>query len=266
MQQSRNLTRAMNDLQSIYETVLQESAQDLPHHADPPVKPMFIKGTGPESADNFKEPEVDTTKQPEPKTDKKSKDTENVYEPHKFSQPKSRKIAKESISTFTMEDNIFDRLYKTVMENEELDGPELDIGDEDFAELPADEGEEEITIVLQPHQVDALREIIAQLEPEGEEEDLEDFAADDGFEGEELEDEPFPEGVQAEPVAVNVKGADSPKGSNKVGKLTTKGGHAQTGKIKKSEGDLEKAPDGVGKLTATGSGSNKVGATGDWGG
>ena len=265
MRQSRNLTRTMKDLESIYESILQEEVETLPKHGENIKEPSFINNSGPEAADNFKEAEVDPAKQSD-KEDKKDDKSENVYKPHTFSQPKARKMTKESLNNFTMEENIFDKLYKTVMENDMLDAPEMDPmgGDEDFDALPSDdEVGGEVTVTLKPEHVECFRDIMAQLDGDDADDDLEDFdAGDDADDG--LED--LPEAVHAEPAPVTVKGADNPKASNKVGNVAPKGGHAQTGKIKKADGDLEAAPDAVAKLTATGSGSNKVGATGEWGG
>jgi hypothetical protein len=172
----------MKEIESLYESVLNEKYKhEAKYHDKEDIVPL-VKDTGPEAADNVNLKMVDT----EALSDKEEKD--NVYKPAKFSQ-KSGKVKKESINNSVMEnENIFDRLYKTVMEGDEFDhfdddGPEvgddLDTGD-DFGE----EEEPSVTVQLSPTHVEALLDLLAQVEDQvGEEEDegedIEDFEDDE---------------------------------------------------------------------------------------
>lgn len=247
MRQTRNLTRDMKDIESLYENVLSEqfSHEAKYHDKDDKVEP--IKGTGPESAEGFQAPEVDTEKL----SDKEEE--ENAFEPAKYSQ-NSRKVVEDSINNSTMsEENIFDKLYKTVMESEdalEEMGAHMSYEADDD---PMDDGDDAaVTVTLEPHHVDALKEILGQLEPdEDEEADPFDVEADNG-------EDPLPEAIEATaaPAAKEEHGTSD----NKVGTVKPKGGKAHGGAVKANGSPKAVAVKGADSPT----GDNKVGS-GEWG-
>jgi hypothetical protein len=254
MSQSRNLTKDMMQIENIYQSVLEETYKHAEVSHDKKDIVPIIKNTGPKAADNFKADKVDT----EDLTD--NEEENNVYEPSKFSQ-KSGKVAKESINNSVMSnDNIFDKLYKTVMEGEEVENFDIeDTGEID--DTPEEVGEETISVQLSPMHVEALLDLLAQVEEQlGDEEggdELEDF--DDEEEDDFLAEAPT--ALETAPDGVSKLTGKN----NKVGNLKAKGGQADSGSVKE-DGDPKPAADGVAKLTSTAAGSNKVGATGEWGG
>ena len=266
MSQSRNLSRSMKEIEDIYESVLNEKFdhQAIHHNKEDDKLRIAKSHPGPESVDNFKTSKVDT----EDLSDKEEKD--NAYEPTKFSQ-NSGKVKKESINNSVMsEDNIFDKLYRTVMEGDELE----DLGPEDFDDFGGEDdledasgSEESVSVQLSPTHVEALLDLLAQVEEQvsdlgDEEDDIEDI--DDGEFDEEDEDSlvaEAPTPLTAAPDGVSKLTSKN----NKVGKLRSKGGKAQTGNVKE-DGDPKELPDSIAKMTNTGAGGNKVGATGEWGG
>lgn len=253
MSQSRNLTKDMMQIENIYQSVLEETYKhEEVSHDKKDIVPI-IKNTGPDAADNFKSDKVDT----EDMTD--NEEENNVYEPSKFSQ-KSGKVAKESINNSVMSnDNIFDKLYKTVMEGDEVE----DFGIEDtgdFDEAPEEDTEETISVQLSPMHVEALLDLLAQVEDQ--------LGDDDGEELEDLDEGDEEEYIAEAPTALETApdGVSKLTGkNNRVGKLKAKSGTAATGDVKE-DGDPKPAADGVAKLTSTAAGSNKMGATGEWGG
>ncbi len=170
----------MKEIESLYESVLNEKYEhEAKYHDKEDIVPL-VKDTGPEAADNVNLKIVDT----EELSDKEEKD--NAYKPAKFSQ-KSGKVKKESINNSVMEnENIFDKLYKTVMEGDEFDhfdDGDLDTGDDfDTGEDLGGEEEPSVTVQLSPTHVEALLDLLAQVEDqvgEDEGEDIEDFEDDD---------------------------------------------------------------------------------------
>lgn len=249
MRQSRNLTRDMKDIEDLYHSVLTEQFDhDVKHH-DKEEKVELVKGTGPEASDGFHEPEVDVEKLSE------KDEEENAFEPAKYSQ-NSRKVVEDSINNSTMsEENIFDKLYKTVMESEdalEEMGAQMSYEADDDPMDAASNDDGKVTVELEPHHVDALKDILAQLDgDEGDEEDPFDADMEDG-------EEPLPEAIEAHaaPAAKEEHGTSD----NKVGSVKPKGGKAQSGAVK-ADGTL-KAMAVKGADSPTG--DNKVGH-GEWG-
>ena len=168
MSQSRNLSRSIKEIENIYESVLNEKFDHQAVHHDKDDKVGFIDNTGPESAENVNLKEVDT----EDLSEKEKK--ENHYEPTKYSQ-NSGKVAKESINNSVMsEDNIFDKLYKTVMEGEEVEEAGYGMSyedDEDLLDNDTDGGDESVTVKLSPAHVAALLDLLGQVEEQVEDED-----------------------------------------------------------------------------------------------
>ena len=253
MSQSRNLTRDMNNIETLYESVVEETFKhEEVSHAKKDIVPL-VKNTGPEAADNFKTSKVDT----EDLSDKEEK--ENQYEPRKFSQ-NSGKVVQETINNSVMStENIFDKLYKTVMEGEEVQegmhGMYED--DEDVTDAASTGAEETVSVNLSPMHVEALLDLLAQVEDQ-----LGDEYGDDEPEGlEDMDDDLVAEAPAHTEVApdgvAKLTGKD-----NKVGNHKVAGGSADSGEAGGGEGKPEGAPDGVAKLTGK---DNKVGSQKEFG-
>jgi len=252
VKQSRNLTRHMKDLETLYEDVLQESTKlkgfDTEKNVDDQVHP---KNSGPENVDGINTPT---------EVDKKDKTVKGA--------PKSKKVEKtvktvnDNINSVMSDKNIFDKLYSTIMEADDELGDSLDIGFGDEGDEGMDDGIEggDVTITLTQDQVGALKEILSQIEGEGEDEieDL-DGGEDGGFENE----NPFPEGVEAQHTNDGSQPGHDPSGltgnNNKVpghaSKTTTGGASADTSG-QEDGGKPKSLPDTVSKMTS--GSSNKV--------
>ena len=173
------------------------------------------------------------------------------------------KLAKENIniSIFkqptmnTEKENIFDKLYDSIMESDDL--PAMDDenpfddglgGDEEFGD---DElGGEEVTLTLDKDLAQKLLDALGeQLEP-GDDAELEDLDSEDPFGDEDSGGNPFEDSVevQAEPKDLPDSNLKSGNNSNKNNKVKAsgyhgKGGKAQGGKIKEPQGDPKELPD-----------------------
>lgn len=214
--------------------------------------------------------DIEGLEQPlDPKTTKKSKKKDNLYEPEKYSAEQFDKKLEKSY----MEDinnsmkSTFDKLFEEVMGNEdaELDalGIETDEGADDAAE-----GSDEVTITLDRDMAEKLCDLLkaacgeddGEAEAEdGEYEEYEEAEEDDDEDAEEVE-----EAVEAEDhghALVNLKDSGLSKvgaGSNKVKSTVKASGGKADGKVKKQDDGEGTAVSGDGGLTSTGSGSNKV--------
>ena len=149
---------------------------------------------------------------------------------------KPGKNVKENVSNgihaMKKNENIFDQLYSTIMEDGLDFGDDFpplddegDIGDEGGFEPDGEEGGEDVTITLTADQADVLKDVLAQLddgEGDGEDLDIEDIA------DEEEEEDPFGEAVDAQQVP-DSKGKSLQNTKNKVGKVKGKGGKADKG-------------------------------------
>jgi len=227
------IVEASKDPKAKFGTKPGKPQQDLPSHKDsPPKQPFLHKDSGPQAADGVKTDLVD------PKNKSKK---ENHFEPEKFS------TAVEKNSSLDINNNmsnksIFDKLYETVMGEEDLDkldAQELGVGDETGA------GEEGAGDERSPSEI--LQSVIDELNllkdklGAGDEEVAPEVGAGEGLpaedeqekckKGEEEEKEEVKEeAVEAEErghalVGSGVKGGapTSPKGSaNVVGGPNTK--------------------------------------------
>ena len=150
---------------------------------------------------------------PHEEPQRKSKNIKNVK--------KTKKMAKESINT-GMRNNLFDRLYEEVMDDDNA-ALGLETG-EDFDAEGADMGEEsdEVTFTLPRNIAQQLHDaLMGQL---GGEEDMgEDMGEDEGMDMGEETDSPFPEGVEFEKAPDGVSRLTS-RGSQKVGNLPVSSG------------------------------------------
>lgn len=222
-------------------------------------------------------PEENTPEQTEPVVDSKNDDKDNEYYLKKISerldknQEKTEKSGQEHINNSTImseePNNIFDKLYSTIMEGDDpfadLGGMDDGLGDEDLdGEEELDLGGDEISLTLPRDLAEKLHDaLMSQLGGEDEAGDEEDLG--DDF-GDEADDEMLGDSVVSEP---DPKPLSDGKGKlqgkdNKVGgKLNSpEGGSADGGTVKE---DPDPKPLGGGDrhhkdAGNTGSGSNKV--------
>jgi hypothetical protein len=219
-----------------------------------------IQNTGKEGTTD---PDYDIEGVQEPIDPKKKKgDKENLYEPEKYSSEKfDRKVEKSYKESININmKSVFDKLFEEVMDGqdsaEELDALGIDAGDEPGEETG------EVTVTLGAAHIDALKEILAQIEPE-EGDDDEGEGEDEGEEGftsfeqdEEDEDETVDEATELKEVPA-AAGQKLTSKQNKVGSVKASGGKAN-GKLKKAgNGEGQDLPGSAGhKLTSK---QNKVG-------
>lgn len=216
------------------------------------VKKDEIKGDGPDKADGIEKPAHENVK---------------VQSVKEFSNTVKMETGK--INTNMNEKNIFDKLYSTIMENDEdFDMGQLDVGLGDEEGLgDEDEIGGEVTITLTPEQADVLKDVLGQLEGGDAGDDIEDLEGgeDDQALGD-LEDSsnPFPEAVEATHTSDgNQPGQDpthlGPGKKNVVSgtaSKTTSGGASSD--VTDKVGNDGHAPDSTAALTSTSSRSNVV--------
>lgn len=249
-------------------------------HAESGLKP---DGSGPASIEGVKEP-LDNQEEEGISNDSV---TQNVKKPQK----KEENLSERNINNSTMsKPNIFDKLYATIMEAEDLDDENFDLGgmeDEtsDLDELGVDDeggAGDEVTVTLSAEEADLLRSIVDKIgggEDElddlgGEEDDL-DFG-DDSMEG----DDPLMEkGDAAAPSTAGQENGGKPTkhtgvmphgkpGDNKVGGegVRPKGGSASGdaageengGKPSKHTGVMPHGTPGDNKVGDYAAGSNFI--------
>ena len=161
----------------------------------------------------------------------------------------------------------FDSLFSTIMEeNYGLDDGADDLSDMEIDEL--DQGDEtgdsldedgEVTITLSSSHVEALREILDQLdgeegESEGDVEDIEDIADEEGD-----DIDPFGEAVDAQPVS-DSKGKSLTGTNNKAGNLKKSSGKAHKGDPK-NEPEPKEHSDNHGKSLQSPGNDKPAGST-----
>jgi hypothetical protein len=216
------------------------------------VKKDEIKGEGPDKADGVEKAANENVK---PRSVKEFTNTV--------------KIESGKINTNMNEKNIFDKLYSTIMENDEdFDMGQLDAGLGDEEGLGGeDEGAGEVTITLTPEQADVLKDVLGQLDGGDMGDDIEDLdgAGDEDALGD-LEDSsnPFPEAVDATHTSDgNQPGQDpthlGPGKKNVVpgtASKTTSGGARSD--VTDKVGNDGHAKDSTAALTSTSSRSNVV--------
>lgn len=222
----------------------------------PPVSPNNIKkgfkdekSTGPENADGVKEI-ID------PKNAKKE---DELYDSSKYSaeeyNKKDKKIekkVKESINNFMK--STFDKLFENVMgdgESQELEALGIDVDNDGDVDVEAGE---EVTVTLGADHVKALKEILAQIEPEEEGDDEDEDAGEEDYEGEEgfnhfSEDEEdedentVDEATDLKAVPDSAGHGLTGTGNNKVGKIKPKSKKASGSTKKYEEGEPKELGD-----------------------
>jgi len=210
-------------------------------------KNAFVKNTGPENADGFRDNLIDT---------KVKSKKENLYQPEKFSQ-NYEKTEVKTINNF-MSKSIFDKLYEDVMsdqakDTEAVDAAALGLPSVDSGNDSGEEGEVSFTLPRDiAHKLcDALKAVLDTEEEVGGEEDA------GGEEGDANEDEEF---VPSEDAEAKAKKKDEEKDEDSEGvakeatelkELPTSAGQGLQKKDNKV-GDVTKS------LTSSGAGDAKV--------
>lgn len=212
-------------------------------------KNAFVKNTGPENADGFRDNLIDT-KVPSKK--------ENFYQPEKFSQ-NYEKTEVKTINKF-MSKSIFDKLYEDVMsdqakDSEAVDAAALGLPSVDSGNDSGEEGEVSFTLPRDiAHKLcDALKAVLDTEEEAGDEEGM------GGEEGGASEDEQFAPSEDAEAKAKMKKDEHDEdednegvaKEATELKELPASAGHGLQKKDNKV-GDVTKS------LTSSGAGDAKV--------
>lgn len=248
MNQTRNLTRHVKEIENLYADIINESNKITGFEREKDVDEHEIVGSGPDDVDGL------DTNDKQKKKIKKTKESSNTV-----------KIESKSINTSMTEKNIFDKLYSTIMENDEdFDMGQLDAGLDDGEMGLDDESESgEVTITLTQDQADVLRDVLSQIDGGEDIEDIEDL---DGGEGDDIEDHnaPFPEAVDADHTSQGQHPGQDPTqlGITKknivagTASKTTSGGASSD--VTDKVGNDGHAPDSTASLTSTGSRSNVV--------
>ena len=197
------------------------------------VKPIDSKDTPNEITDNI-------TQKSERK-EKEEKKHENLHE------------ADINNCTMSTSNNIFDKLYATIMEADDLDDENigfdaLEDDEGDLDELGIDDEGSEVTITLTAEEADLLKSIVGKLGGD-EEDDLEDLDGDDDLDfGSE---DPLMEDGEAKDLPDTVAKMTS-KGNMKVkGKASqnTGAGNATSSAPKGGDGKPSNLADGVPRMT-----------------
>lgn len=250
MNQTRNLTRHIKEIEDIYSKVINEA--DTSHVYDNAAKDALghsstatevQKNTGPENVENVEEP----VKQ----------------------ESDSLKMRPKNINIGMNDKNVFDRLYSTIMEQgEEFDMGELEAGLDDGPEMGGEDelGGGEVTLTLSSDQAEALRGLLSQLEePAGDDiEDLDGMGGEDDGMDAGLEDS-YQEAVEAQHTGQGQHTGQDPTnlGPNKKNVVpgdaskTTSGG--ASGDVTDKVGNDGNLADSTAAMTSTSSGSQKVG-------
>lgn len=250
MNQTRNLTRHIKELEEVYGQVLNEAdtthvntnaAKDALGHS--PQATQIQKNTGPESVEDVEEP----VKQ----------------------ESDSLKMRPQNINIGMNDKNVFDRLYSTIMEQgEEFDMGELEAGLDDGPEMGGEDelGGGEVTLTLSSDQAEALKGLLSQLEEPASDdiEDLDGMGGDDDGMDAGLEDS-YREAVEAQHTGQGQNIGQDPTnlGPNKKNVVpgdaskTTSGG--ASGDVTDKVGNDGNLADTTAAMTSTSSGSQKVG-------
>lgn len=176
----------------------------------------------------------------------------------------------------TDKDNIFDKLYTSIMESDDF--PPMDdspFGDDEGGfddPMTGDDelGGEEVTVTLDRELAQKLYDAIGEMLEPGDDAELEDLDSEEGDDDMDMGDNPFEDSVQvqAEPTNLPDSNLKSGNNSNKANKVKAsgyhgKGGKASGGSIPEPQGDPKELPDSAMKSgNNSNMASNKVGATG----
>jgi len=211
-------------------------------------KNAFVKNTGPENADGFRDNLIDT---------KVKSKKENLYQPEKFSQ-NYEKTEVKTINNF-MSKSIFDKLYEDVMSDQAKDTEAVDAAALGLPSVDSgnDSGEESEVSFTLPRDIahklcDALKAVLDTEEEAGDEEGM------GGEENGASEDEQFAPSEDAEAKAKKKHEQEEDEDNEGVAKEATElkelpasAGHGLQKKDNKV-GDVTKS------LTSSGAGDAKV--------
>jgi len=208
----------------------------------------FAPDMGPEAAEGL-ELEV-----PELEKEKDIDDEKNKRKPGK--------LAKENINTFTNDfnmknnnENIFDKLYQSLMENEDLPSMDEDpfAGDDDLEtgdDLGLGDDGDTLTVELPREVAEKLHEALGALLDVDPDSEIEDLDTDDGAFGDDDGGNPFEDSIEvvADPKPLADSNLKSGNNSNKQNKVKAagysgKGGKATSGKIPDVVADPKDLPD-----------------------
>jgi len=257
-------TKDMMALMETYSTAVGKQLEELEDEHGK-IDSLINKDNGPDAAENFESnvPEM------EKEDDVDIKNTK-----------KTEKLAKENINTSItamnkQDENIFDKLYNTLMESEDLPsmdenpfgGDEVETGDD----LGLDDGGDTISIELDKDVAEKLHQALGDLLDVSDDSELEDLDSDqddDPFGGE--GSSPFEDSIEvvADPKPLGDSNLKSGNNSNKQNKVKAsgysgKGSKATSGKIPDVVADPKPLADTNLKSGNNASmGSNKVSSPG----
>ena len=211
-------------------------------------KNAFVKNTGPENADGFRDNLIDT---------KVKSKKENLYQPEKFSQ-NYEKTEVKTINNF-MSKSIFDKLYEDVMsdqakDTEAVDAAALGLPSVDSGNDSGEEGEVSFTLPRDvAHKLcDALKAVLDTEEEVGGEEDA------GGEEGDANEDEEFVPSEDAEAKAKKKDEHEEDEDNEGVAKEATELKELPTSAGQSLQKKDNKVGDVTKSLTSSGAGDAKV--------
>ena len=223
--------------------------QTFPKAGSKVKEPSTLKGTGPEEAEGYEEANLD------PKNEKGG--DKNHFNPKKHSQPQD-KVEEEGInnSKNMKNESSFDNLFNQVMNEENpdelaalgIDDAEGDMGGEDEFGGEGEEGQEDITITVSPEAAEALRGVLAQLEPADEYEDEmdDDMGEEDPMDG--VDDDEYDNGGGGFGEAVDAEYRGTPLHNQKKSELDNPAGNSNnkaSGSVRKSGGKASSAHSGA---------------------
>ena len=283
VKQSRNLTRSAKEIEVLYTQILEGVEPKSFGNEKNVSQELAPKGSGPDNVEGVEDPtelkkavkesshhdedgdgdtDGDDYLAKRDKAIKKAKGEDGDSDDEKEqSNENTEKTSISNINSNMSDKNIFDKLYSTIMEADDELGDALDMpfGDDEGMDDMNDEGGDEVTFTLPRDVAEKLHEVLmSQLDLEGGEDEIEDIDSDGGFE----EENPFPEGVEAEHTSDGMHPGHDPSGltgtSNKVpgkaGKVTSGGASGDTsGQV--DGGKPKPLADTVSKMTSK---SNKV--------
>lgn len=216
------------------------------------------KTSGPENAEGVEEV-ID------PKKNKKEDELYNSsdYSSQNFNKKIEKKV-KESINNYMK--STFDKLFENVMGDDSQELEALGIDTEVEADADTGVGEtDEVTVTLGASHIEALKEILAQIEPEEGDDEGDDEGEDESEEGfnfysedeeeEDEDEETVDEATEMTAVPDTAGQGLTQPGHNKVGNVKAKSKKASDSTKKYVDAEPKPLADGKGKLTSK---ANKV--------
>lgn len=255
--------RYQKDLSDLYSNIINENVeQGMDTNLNNPPEPMAAS-----TVEGLKEPLDHGDEEAEHETISNASVTQSTEKKEKIMEnsEESEKLPKTEINNFTMSDknnNIFDKLYSTIMENDDLElmpgeAPSPESSDSDLEDLGIDDGGE-VTIKLSKDLAEELHSVLMDQLGGGGDDDLdgEEEFGDDENELPEGSCNTMNEQGETEVLSTSVNDGTN----NKVGSVKPAGGGHGDGKAGKDEAEPKPLGDHVddGK-------SNKVGKHSEFG-